>query len=728
MGIAIIRGTNDKPGASNILAEAVDQWANVGDDHSAESGKLYIGHPVIATPDGPRRIDALLASETHGLVAFDLVEHDDIAGHQERQDDFANAIEAKLRTQRNLVRRENGQRKLVVPVHSVSFAPAVANPPDAADYPVLNTSTLAAFLDNLDGSVFEPDAFALALSLLESMSAIRRPHGDRPPATPQSRGAKLRTLERAVATLDTQQAQAVIETADGVQRLRGLAGSGKTIVLAQKAAYLHARHPDWRIAVTFYTRSLKEYFRDLITKFFVSQTTELPNWDKLWIAHAWGGRGGPEHSGMYRHFCNTNDATYLNFTEAKFLAGPSAAFQEACRRALKEVEAPKPSFDSILIDEAQDLPPEFLAICYRSLTEEKRLVYAYDELQNLNSASVKAPRDIFGPDVRWDEEAPQSDVVLHRCYRNPRPVLTTAHALGFGIHRTPSGDDKSGIVQMFDDVRMWKDVGYEASGGTIREGAAVTLRRTDATSPRFLEDHSPLDDLVMFKVFADAAEQDDWLVRQICKNLLHDAILPEDIIVIHPDPSSTLRATASMRARLLEREVKNHLAGANTMADEFRRIGSVTFTGIHRAKGHEAGMVYVVNAQRCYSADHGLARLRNMLFAAITRSKAWVRVCGIGDRMTQLAREYTALKNDGYKLRFRYPTKEELETIRIVHRDKLDDEATLIDSHTTNLRRFLDDLENKQIYLEDIAELQPTLRQVLAVRERGRQRGNDVAW
>ena len=60
------------------------------------------------------------------------------------------------------------------------------------------------------------------------------------------------------------QSRAVIETARDVQRIRGLAGSGKTVVLALKAAYLHAQHPEWRIGVTFNTRSLSAQFEHSI--------------------------------------------------------------------------------------------------------------------------------------------------------------------------------------------------------------------------------------------------------------------------------------------------------------------------------------------------------------------------------------------------------------------------------------------------------------------------------
>jgi superfamily I DNA and RNA helicase len=51
-----------------------------------------------------------------------------------------------------------------------------------------------------------------------------------------SRGATLKELERHIANLDAWQKRAAIEMPTAPQRIRGLAGSGKTIVLALKAA------------------------------------------------------------------------------------------------------------------------------------------------------------------------------------------------------------------------------------------------------------------------------------------------------------------------------------------------------------------------------------------------------------------------------------------------------------------------------------------------------------
>lgn len=61
-------------------------------------------------------------------------------------------------------------------------------------------------------------------------------------------------------------------------------------------------------------------------------------------------------------------------------------------------------------------------------------------------------------------------------------------------------------------------------------------------------------------------------------------------------------------------------------------------------------MVYVINAHDCFQADDinmlnsDNAKIRNRLFTAMTRSKAWVRVVGIGSQMDDLKAEYKKLK------------------------------------------------------------------------------------
>ena len=88
MAVAITRGTNDAPVASEVLAEVMAGLPGL-------SGKLFLGYPVVATLDGPLAIDALWASPEAGFVLFDLVEGTEWAGHDCRQDNLGNVVEGE---------------------------------------------------------------------------------------------------------------------------------------------------------------------------------------------------------------------------------------------------------------------------------------------------------------------------------------------------------------------------------------------------------------------------------------------------------------------------------------------------------------------------------------------------------------------------------------------------------------------------------------------------------
>ena len=706
MSVSIIRGTNDKPAASGELASTMEGCRDL-------SGQLFIGYPIVATPEGRHRIDALLVSPERGLVIFDLVEGAALDGYQARQDDSANRLEARLRTHRELTQGRN----LAIPIHTLSFAPG-ARVPDTeidGDYPRADRSTLSRTLRRLTWAEPDRSAYEAALSAIENISTIRKSRKKRSGNRPESRGGRLKALEDSIATLDANQGRAVIETVEGVQRIRGLAGSGKTIVLALKAAYWHVQHPEWRIAVTFNTRSLKGHFRRLIGKFALAEAGEEPDWRNLRIVNAWGAPGLDDRDGLYYEFCRTHGFDYFDFGSAK-QRFRGREFSAVCERALdqwRQSDERRPLYDAILVDEAQDLPDSFLRICYELLHDARRLVYAYDELQNLVGEPVSSPEKMFGvredgrPRVRFDGGGEDTrDIILEKCYRNSRPVLTTAHALGFGVYREPEKSGDTGLVQMFESSHLWRDIGYRLKDGDLREGTQVTLDRTPDTSPRFLEEHSPLKDLVRFVCLESKEAQIEWVVNAISENLKHDELRHDDIVVINPEPLTTRQETGPIRSRLLDLGIDSHLAGVDTNADEFfrERADSVTFTGIHRAKGNEAGMVYVINAQDCHGRGRNLARIRNRLFVAITRSKAWVRVLGVGGGMQALEAEYDRLVKRHFDLQFTYPSQEQRQRLRLVHRDMTDAERRRVYKSGQELGNLVNDLESGRVRVEDLDE------------------------
>lgn len=701
--ISITRGVNEKPVATDLLGQRLEAMTGI-------KGVAFTGYPLIATPDGKYSIDATLISPDKGIVLFDLIEGRNVGNYAERQDDLANKIEARLKLHRELVKGRN----LLVPLSVISFAPAIENTLNLSieGYPLVNEHELAAVLNDLNWPEGNDELYRMTVSAIESLSSIRKSRSKREIIRADSRGAKLKLLEDSIATLDHRQNKAVIETIEGVQRIRGLAGSGKTIVLALKAAYLHTQYPNWRIAVTFHTRSLKGQFRRLINNFCIEQSGEEPDWTKIRIINAWGAPGGDSRDGIYYEYCRATGTQFLDFNNAALrFGGGDKAFDGVCQEALGNVSVATNLYDVILVDEAQDFAPSFLKLCYSMLKQPKRLVYAYDELQNLSGTSLPPPEDIFGSDehgqplVTFGSDR-KRDVILQKCYRNSRPVLVAAHGLGFGIYRNAPQGAETGLVQMFDYPALWEEIGYQVQRGQLSKGQHVVLERPTENSPRFLEEHSDINDLVQFIKFENEEEQNAWLVQQVKKNLDEDELRHDDIVIIHPDPQSARRCTGPIRKRLFDVGIQTHLAGVDTDADVFFQTGtpSVTFTGIYRAKGNEAGMVYVINAQECNSSGPNLASLRNRLFTAITRSKAWVRIVGYGPGMQGLLDEFSILKQQGFVLDFEYPDEVLLGKLRIVHRDLSPQERQRLERRKVQLVEVLNDLEKGEIHPEDLDE------------------------
>lgn len=666
-------------------------------------GTAYLGYPVLSSADESVYVDALLVSAEHGLVAFQLAEGlPDANGGWERyvadQDRLYGALESHLGRHDELRKG----RRLAFPIQTVTV---FASPP--GDPGVDTEGGHYCDIDSVAGVV---DSFAPIDADLERalQAAIQRvttikPGKRRGKVTrSDSRGALLKEIERGIANLDRWQKRAAIETPDGPQRIRGLAGSGKTVVLALKAAYLHAQHPDWRIAVTFQSRALYQQIEDLVTRFSFEHSNDRPDFERLQILHAWG---SSSRNGIYNTIANAVGATPRDFNYARSVWGMEDAFRGVCAELLSltsdgEVE---PVFDAVLIDEAQDFPAEFFRLVYRFTKEPKRIVWAYDELQKLSEAAMPSTDELFGTTSTGDSlislsdrpgEA-RGDIVLPVCYRNSPWSLATAHAVGFGIYRS------EGLVQHFDDPELWEEIGYHVLSGALESGSSVELERSSTSYPPYFPDLLNPDDAVLLKSFQDEVEQDTWVAGEIERNLGADELEPDDILVVLPDTYTSKRRSARFARVLAERGIPAHLAGVGSSVDELFVRDSVAMAHIYRAKGNEAPMVYVLDSQYAVNPVNEITR-RNTIFTAITRSRAWVRVCGWGQRMPEMTAEVEAVRQAGFRLRFVIPTSEELARLRRIHRERSDAEVATLKKATRNAQELLSAFERGEVGLEDL--------------------------
>ncbi|MFM6200632.1 MAG: ATP-binding domain-containing protein, partial [Dolichospermum sp.] len=129
----------------------------------------------------------------------------------------------------------------------------------------------------------------------------------------------------------------------------------------------------------------------------------------------------------------------------------------------------------------------------------------------------------------------------------------------------------------------------------------------------------------------------------------------------------------------------------------------IIFTGIYRAKGNEAAMIYFINAHECFSGSE-LARKRNILFTAMTRSKAWLRVLGYGEEMKGLVAEFEEVKSRNFVLEFTYPTEQERKQMKVINRDKSPQERESITKQTRTLKELVTSLEKGLVRKEDLPE------------------------
>ncbi len=519
----------------------------------------------------------------------------------------------------------------------------------------------------------------------------------------------IRQLQRHISVSDHRLLTTFLRDWTGIQRIRGLAGSGKTAMLALKAFHMHYRHPDWNIVITYYSRSLYAQFEKILNDFAIYFQREV-NPDKIRIMHAWGGRGRP---GLYYSLAQRIGVEPETFSTAWYLSksgDTQQAFAGAVRRLVESLERKlnegeyKPEYDAILIDEAQDMPEEFFRMVWLATKEPKRIAYAYDEMQDLVGKGLPGPKDLFGGQIDFQEEG-ENDIWLEKVYRTNRFILLTAHALGFGIYR------EGGQIQAFDPPSTWAKIGYVVKEGKLDFGERVVLERKKEAHDPFSERLFPkekVDEFIQFRVFQSREDELRAVFKQIKKDLA-EGVTQNNILVVAYEPTHSRQYYNDLKIYAdPDEDVKFHLVGNTTPPEEVFREDSIAVMHIYRAKGLEAPIVYVVGCEEAEPPEHlTISRLttdhvrrRNFIFTAITRAHGWVRIFGSGERAEALRKEFNRLKEKDFTFDFVYPSKGDVEKMHAIRvkamtEGKYPDNILNIISENPNLRKLYQTLERK---------------------------------
>lgn len=435
----------------------------------------------------------------------------------------------------------------------------------------------------------------------------------------------------------------------GFQRIRGLPGSGKTTLLCQKAAYMHLEHPDWDIALVFFSRSryqnITEQLNYWLDRLSHGEIQYTPDNYKLKVLHAWGGK---ERPGFYSTICQAFNIQPLKVdTNQKRL--PQEDLALACRDVLK-TSSVESIFDAILVDDAADLlvknefkfedKQPFFALAERALRtaiegnlESKRLIWSDALFSNYESGKTPSASELFGDRCgqlvsgNCDGGIPKT-LFLDKCYRTPEPIIALAYAIAMGLIR-PVGA-LSGAVSLQD----WMAIGYQIQGNF--------LERLPATSLHPIQElwQKPL---LEFNNYPTRQAELNALSTNILRDINSEGIAPsrQILVIILGTYFDAAKLEIDAANFLIAKGIDIFIPGSNAPnnletgserrdPNKFWHPGAVTISRVRRACGNEAELVYILGCD-AIAKQESFLNLRYQLFAALTRSKASVKLSGVGD-------------------------------------------------------------------------------------------------
>lgn len=124
----------------------------------------------------------------------------------------------------------------------------------------------------------------------------------------------------------------------------------------------------------------------------------------------------------------------------------------------------------------------------------------------------------------------------------------------------------------------------------------------------------------------------------------------------------------------------------------------VTLSSINKAKGNEVGMVYIVGVDAAFTENNiDYIIYRNKIFTAITRTKGWVVITGMGDCFDLFEKEIRQLEENNYKFIFKQPSKDSTNTIF----RRMDERQSLINQ----INKKISDLIRTGLQTDDVLKM-----------------------
>jgi hypothetical protein len=252
------------------------------------------------------------------------------------------------------------------------------------------------------------------------------------------------SADHVLAVMDLHQEQVARGLGEGHRIIRGVAGSGKTLILAFRAEYL-ARASSRPVLILCYANGIAGRLEDVMQERGIEDRVQVRTFHS-WCHQMLKTYGIPGPSQEQYPDYNERLAALVRTVEAETLLG----------------HIPGGQYDAVLIDEAHDFEPEWLSLAVKMVNPNtKAFMIAYDDMQAIYKGRRRPVWSQLGIEAKGRTR------VLKINYRNTVQILGLARRIADEVVGTPgvAADDEDPVLIPEDAGRQ----GVEPKISSLRE-------------------------------------------------------------------------------------------------------------------------------------------------------------------------------------------------------------------------------------------------------------------
>ena len=182
-----------------------------------------------------------------------------------------------------------------------------------------------------------------------------------------------------------------------------------------------------------------------------------------------------------------------------------------------------------------------------------------------------------------------------------------------------------------------------------------------------------IEDEITFNCFESLDEECAYVSNRIIQDI-SQGLKPEEIMVLSLDDRYAREYFKEISTILNENSISCfNLSTASSYNTKFSTENKITLTTVYHAKGNEAYQVYIVGIDQVFNDKNSISS-RNKIFTALTRSKGWVEITGMGDSCKEFCDEMDKIIENNFELNFVMP---DLMDLKVFQRDLQKKESVL---------------------------------------------------